>query len=136
LKAAAPQVGDEPIFEVHAGLDRQGAEEGLLAATQDPDLDAVPPAKRPEEPFAVRRVAYRGCRDCDHPGVSVAPRACEELMHRGHGPRNRVSAEHARTAAPEPGLNALFLEHLKPYARAQTRDKETDRVRTQLHEGD
>ena len=90
LEATAPQVGDEAVVQAHAGLYREGAQEGLLAAAQDPDLDAIPPAERSQEPLAVRRVPHRRCRDCDHPGVSIAASSCKELMHRRDGPLDRV----------------------------------------------
>ena len=100
LEAAAPQVGDESVLQVKAGLHRQGAEERLLAPAEDPDLDAVPSAERPQEPLAVRRVPHGGRRDRDDPRIPIAARASKELVHRGDGPRDRVGLEDPRAAAP------------------------------------
>ena len=136
LEAAAAQVGDQSVLQVKARLHGEGAEKGLLAPAEDPDLHAVPAPERPQEALAVRGVPHGGRRDRDDPRIPVAAGASEELVHRGDGPRDRIGLEHPGAAGSKPRLNPLLLEHLEPHAGTEARHQEADRVRAQLHEGD
>ena len=119
-----------------AGLDREGAEEGLLATAEDPDLHAVPAPERSQEAFAVRGVPHGSRGDGDDPGCSIAARSGKELVHRATVRAIESACRTPGRPLAKPRLHPLLLEHLEPYTRAQTRDQKADRVRAQLHEGD
>ena len=117
-------------------MDRERAQERLLAPADDPDLDTVSPAERAEQALAVRGVADGGGGDGDHPRIAVPPRAREEAVDGGHRPRDRVIRQRAPAAAPEPCLHPFLLEHLEAQAGTEARQQQTDRVGAELDEGD
>ncbi len=68
LEAAAAEIGDHAV-ELRQVLEgRRGSQAGLLGAAQDPHLDSVLAAERPEEPLAIVGVADGGRGDRDDPG--------------------------------------------------------------------
>ena len=90
LEAAATEVGHQSVLQAKARLHRERAEERLLTAAENPDLDAVLSPERPQETLTVRGVPHGGRRDGDDPRISIAPGTSEELVHRGDGPRDGV----------------------------------------------
>ena len=135
LEAPPPRSATRPSSMREARLDRERAEEGFLAPADDPDLDAVSPAERAEEPLAVRGVADGGGGDGDHPRARLR-RARVRKRWTAATVRSIDSSGSVPRRRPEPCLHPLLLEHLEAQPGTEARQQQTDRIGAELEEGD